>query len=327
MSSPGAGGTALITGVSGQDGYYLSQLLLRNGIEVHGVPRAVLTEATALTDLVSTVAPDFVFHLAAVSSVPASWQDPVTTSRVNGLCTVGLLDACVEAQDRIDKRIVVMNASSWEIFAGSADSPHTEETPLRPLSPYGASKAFGHTMCQVYRAKGLEVSNAILYNHESPRRPEQFVTRKITKAVAAIAAGRQDRLVLGDMTVARDWGWAPDYVDAMYRMALHGKGDDFIVATGTKHSVEEFVAAAFTAAGIADWQEHVETDPDLWRPNDRAAPVGDASKARAVLGWRPTIGFDEIVKAMVSSDLRQEQDACGENPRSRIRKTSPASES
>jgi GDPmannose 4,6-dehydratase len=287
MSGIGAGGTALITGITGQDGYYLSQLLQRNGFEVRGVPRATLTDAATMAELINTVAPDLVFHLAAVSSVAASWQDPVTTSRVNALATAELLEVCVRAQDRIGKRIVVVNASSCEIFAGAADSPQTEAAPLRPSSPHGASKAFGHTMCQVYRAKGLEVSNAILFNHESPRRPEQFVTRKITKAVAAIAAGRQDRLVLGDMTVERDWGWAPDYVDAMFRMALHGNGDDFIVATGVKHSVSEFVAAGFAAAGIADWQAHVETDPKLLRPNDRAAMSATRRRqARSSAGTR-----------------------------------------
>jgi GDPmannose 4,6-dehydratase len=325
MSTVGASGTALITGITGQDGYYLSQLLQRNGFDVHGVPRDALTDVSALSSLMTTVEPDVVFHLAAVSSVAVSWQDPVTTSRVNALSTAALLDACIDAQERTGKRIAVVNASSCEIFAGAADSPQTEATPLRPISPYGASKAFGHLMCQVYRDKGLEASNAILYNHESPRRPERFVTRKITKAVAAIAAGRQDRLVLGDIGIERDWGWAPDYVDAMYRMSLHGKGDDYIVATGVSHSVRDFVAAAFAAAGITDWQAHVETDAAFLRPREGAARVGDATKAGNVLDWHPALGFDEIVKAMVSFDLRQEHDACGKNLRSQTPQTSPAS--
>ena len=307
MSIVGASGTALITGISGQDGYYLSQLLQRNGFDVHGVPRDALNNVSALTTLMTTVKPDVVFHLAAVSSAAASWQDPATTTRVNSLGTAALLDACIVAQDRTAKRIAMVNASSCEIFAGAGTSPQTEETPLRPISPYGASKAFGHMLCQVYRDKGLDVCNAILYNHESPRRPERFVTRKITKAVAAIAAGRQDRLVLGDLGVQRDWGWAPDYVDAMYRMALHGKGDDYIVATGVAHSVRDFVAAAFCAAGIPDWQAHVETDASFLRPREGAAVIGDATKAGDVLGWHPTTDFDEIVKTMVISDLRQEQ--------------------
>lgn len=321
MSTVGASGTALITGITGQDGHYLSQLLQRNGFDVHGVPRDTLTDASALTELMTTVRPDVVFHLAAVSSVAASWQDPATTTRVTALSTAALLDACVVAQDRLAKRIAMINASSCEIFAGVADSPQTEDTPLRPISPYGVAKAFGHMLCQVYRDKGVEVSNAILYNHESPRRPERFVTRKITKAVAAIAAGSQERLVLGDLDVERDWGWAPDYVDAMYRMASHGKGDDYIVATGVAHSVRDFVAASFAAADIPDWQEHVETDAAFLRPREGAALVGDATKAGDVLGWHPSIGFDEIVRAMVSSDLRQEQDTCGKNLKRRIPRT------
>jgi GDPmannose 4,6-dehydratase len=327
MSSVGSGGTALITGVNGQDGYYLSELLLRNGIEVHSVPRPLLADTPALAEIVESVKPDYVFHLAAISSVAASWQDPSATAHANGLSTVALLDACLAAQDRAGKRIAMVNASSGEIFAGATDSPQTEATPLHPISPYGASKAFGHMMCQVYRAKGLVVSNAILYNHESPRRSEQFVSRKITKAVAAIAAGRQDRLVLGDMSVQRDWGWAADYVDGMYRMALQDNGDDFIIATGKTHSVGEFVAAAFAAAGIADWQAHVESDPALLRPREAVTNIGDAAKAHAVLGWRPTLGFNEIVKAMVSSELRQEHDPCGKNLRSPTLPTSPASAS
>ncbi|HTI78633.1 MAG TPA: GDP-mannose 4,6-dehydratase [Mycobacterium sp.] len=325
MSGVGAGGAALITGATGQDGYYLSELLQRNGIEVHDVPRALLSEPSALAELITSRKADYVFHLAAISSVATSWQDPLATSRANALSTVAILDACLTGQDRTGKRITMVNASSGEIFAGAAESPRTESTPLQPISPYGASKAFSHLMCQAYRAKGLEVCNAILYSHESPRRPEDFVTRKITKAVAAIATGRQDRLVLGDMSIERDWGWAPDYVDAMFRMAVRGKGDDFIIATGVTHSVRDFVAAAFAAGGIAEWQAHVESDPALVRPREGSTNVGDPAKASAVLGWRATRGFDEIVKAMVSFDLRQEQDACGKNLRSRTHKTSPAS--
>lgn len=311
MPAVGADGTALITGVTGQDGYYLSKLLQRNGFEVCGLPRDALTDVAAITQFLGNVTPDVVFHLAAVSSVAASWHDPTETSRVNALSTTALLDACLATQDRTGTPITVVNASSCEIFAGAADSPQTETTPLQPISPYGVAKAFGHMMCQIYRARGLKVSNAILYNHESPHRGEQFVTRKITKAAAAIASGHQDRLVLGDMTVERDWGWAPDYVEAMYRMSRHDSGDDFVVATGVTHSVQEFVAAAFAAAGIEDWEAHVETDAAFTRPRDRGVAVGDPTKAGTVLGWYPTFGFDEIVKAMVSSDLRQEQEGCG----------------
>jgi GDPmannose 4,6-dehydratase len=323
MSLNGVAGIALVTGATGQDGYYLSELLLGNGFDVHGVfshsghrdglipgvtPHCVdMTHADAVTELVEGVEPDFVYHLAAISSVATSWQEPVRTTSVNGLSTAAMLEACLQVQDRTGKKITVVNASSCEIFSGAPDSPQTESTAVRPTSPYGASKAMGHMMCQVYRAKGLEASNAILYNHESPRRPERFVTRKITKAVAAIVAGRQDRLVLGDLTIARDWGWAPDYVDAMYRMALHGKGDDFVIATGVTHTIFEFVAAAFAAAGVREWEDRVESDAALLRPADRGAMMGDATRARATLGWQPTMGFGDIVTAMVETDLRQEQ--------------------
>jgi GDPmannose 4,6-dehydratase len=318
----GDGGTALITGVTGQDGHYLAELLVDRGHEVHGVvsPRSPvpvgagvtahttdLLEPDAVTALIDEVRPDLVFHLAAVSSVAASWDDPTSTAKVNSLSTAALLDACLRGQDRSGRKIAMVNASTSEIFGGAEDSPQNEATPLRPLSPYGAAKAMGHMMCQVYRAKGLEASNAILYNHESPRRPERFVTRKITRAVARIAAGRQDRLVLGDLSIQRDWGWAPDYVEAMYRMALHGKGDDFVVATGQTHSIAEFVEEAFAAAGVSPWQRYVDSDDALLRPADRATMVGDAAKASALLDWRPTLAFTDIVRAMVVSDLEQEQ--------------------
>jgi GDPmannose 4,6-dehydratase len=318
MSPDGPSSTAIITGVTGQDGYYLAELLLRKGFQVHGVLRpgrwhtglppvhthnADLTDTDTVSGLISEVQPDFVFHLAAVSSVATSWQEPVATTRVNALGTVNLLEGCLRAQDRSGKKIVVVNASSCEIFAGAIESVQTDTTPLCPISPYGASKAFGFMMSRAYRAKGLEASNAILYNHESPRRPEKFVTRKITSAVAAIASGRRDRLVLGDISVKRDWGWAPDYVDAMYRTAKYGKGDDFVIATGVAHSVSDFVAAAFAAVGITEWESRIETDAALLRPADRAAAVGDAAKARAILGWEPTMSFDDIVKAMVHFDL------------------------
>jgi GDPmannose 4,6-dehydratase len=320
-----AGGTALITGVTGQDGYYLSELLIRQGLSVHGVLRpgartdgllpqvsahhAELTSVESLGAILESVQPDLVFHLAGISSVAASWQDPVAVTRVNALSTAALLDACLRAQEHSGKEVAVVNASSCEIFAGAPESPQTEATALRPMSPYGASKAFGHNLCQVYRAKGLKTSNAILYNHESPRRPEKFVTRKITKAVADIAAGRRDRLVLGDMTVRRDWGWAPDYADAMYRMAMLDSSDDFVVATGVAHSISDFVAAAFAAAGIADPATYVETDAALLRPAEGTAMIGDSAKARRILGWQATRSFEQIVDAMVTSDLRQEQNA------------------
>ncbi|WP_051613480.1 GDP-mannose 4,6-dehydratase [Rhodococcus sp. UNC23MFCrub1.1] len=314
---------ALITGVGGQDGTYLAELLVSKGWQVHGITRPNddgppflqyldgvtvryqdVADPIATTTAVQEIAPDYVFHLAGISSVWKSWQDPVTTARVNGVSAAALLDACLQQQEKSGKKVMVVNASSAEIFAGSTESPQTEDTPIRPTSPYGASKAFSHNLVQVYRARGLEGTNAILYNHESPRRPTTFVTRKITAAVAAIAAGKQDTLTLGDTSIRRDWGWAPDYVDAMYRMAMHGKGDDFIVATGEARSIMDFVGAAFDASGVTEWEHRVTSDKDLLRPADAAGAVGNASKLRTMLGWAPSRDFDAIVSAMVLDDMQ-----------------------
>lgn len=324
MPDADSAGTALITGVTGQDGFYLSELLLERGLAVHGVlppeddqhreplsevrgHRIDLTSAEQVGTLINGIEPDYVFHLAGVSSVAKSWSEPVATTRVNALSTTAVLEGCLRFQEVSGKTLSVVNASSGEIFAGSPQSPQNEATPICPTSPYGASKALGHMMCQIYRSRGLQAANAILYNHESPRRPATFVTRKITKAVAAIAAGRQRQLTLGDMTVRRDWGWAPDFVDAMYRMARDGMGQDFVVATGIAHSIAEFVAAAFAAVGIEDWQSYVDSDKSLFRPADRADMVGDASKAQAELGWTPIMQFEQLVAAMVRNDVEAEQ--------------------
>ena len=315
--------TALITGVAGQDGSYLSESLLALGWTVHGVAKpgssdsvedvvmhaADLGEPAAAKELMAATDPDYVFHLAGISSVWRSWNDPVLTTRVNGVSATSLLDACYTHQEASGKRVMVINASSAEIFAGSGVALQNEDTPISPTSPYGASKALSHNMVQVYRARGLEATNAILYNHESPRRPDSFVTRKITKAVAAIARGTQNYLELGSMSVERDWGWAPDYVAALVAMAEHGKGEDFVVATGHAHSVADFVAAAMSTVGIGDWQNYVRGDPEMLRPADSARMVGDASKARALLGWTPTLSFAEIVAAMVEFDMTEEMAA------------------
>ena len=312
--------TALVTGVAGQDGSYLAESLLTLGWTVHGVARpgsadsvddvlmhaCDLGEPGAARGLVAATDPDYVFHLAGISSVWRSWNDPVLTTRVNGVSAASLLDACYSHQEASGKRVMVVNASSAEIFAGSGAAIQNEDTPIAPTSPYGASKALSHNMVQVYRARGLEATNAILFNHESPRRPDTFVTRKITKAAAGIARGTQSDLELGSMSVERDWGWAPDYVAALVAMAEYGKGDDFVVATGRAHSVADFVAAAMSAVGIDDWQSYVRGDPDMLRPADSARMVGDASKAREVLGWAPTLSFTEIVAAMVEFDMTEE---------------------
>ncbi|WP_167103709.1 GDP-mannose 4,6-dehydratase [Mycobacterium sp. DL592] len=312
-------GAALVTGVTGQDGHYLARLLTASGLTVHGVTRpgslpgraapgvvehpVDLEDADTVLALVRRVAPQYVFHLAGVTSVAASWHDPVTALSVNSGSTTALLDGCLRVQDEQGQPIVVVNASSAEIFAGSSQSPQTEATPINPTSPYGASKALGHMMCAIYRTRGLAAANAILYNHESPLRPTRFVTRKISTAVARIACGLQDSVRLGDLQTRRDWGWAPDYVDALYRIALRGAGEDFVIATGTSYSIADFVRTAFAEVGIDDWQRYVHTDAALIRPTDPVDMVGDPSHAEQSLGWRRTADFPDIVAAMVRHDL------------------------
>ena len=317
--------TALITGVTGQDGGYLAEQLVARGVSVHGVvrpgdtleqhlrdlaPQLVLHELelddeAALIRVVDAVAADAVFNLAGISSVGWSWSEPVLTSEVNGVLVARLLQLLWERQQRTGEPVRFVQASSAEIFAGTTRSPQDESTPVCPGSPYGASKAFAHGLVQVFRGRGMHASNAILYNHESPRRPTSFVTRKITSTVAAIAAGTADRLVLGNLDARRDWGWAPEYVDALVRMAEHDCGDDYVVATGVSHTVADFVAAAFARVGITDWEPLVSTDPAFVRPVDAVELVGDPSRARRVLGWEPRTGFEELVGRMVDADRGQ----------------------
>ena len=311
---------ALVTGITGQDGGYLAERLVTEGAEVHGLVRpgeqlppwltalgaAVVLHEAELADVAGVVArvrPERVLHLAGLSSVGLSWQEPVLTAEVNALTCARLLEACWQLQDRSGRDVRVVQASSAEVFAGTDRVPQDESTPLAPRSPYGASKAYAHQLGQVYRARGLFAVNAVLYNHESPRRPPTFVTRKITSTVAAIARGDADELVLGNLDARRDWGWAPDYVDAMLRALDHDTPDDYVVATGEAHSVRDFVGAAFTAAGIDDWEHLVRIDEAFVRPTDAAVLVGDASRARQRLGWRPTVGFADLVARMVEVDL------------------------
>jgi GDPmannose 4,6-dehydratase len=309
---------ALITGVSGQTGSYLAEDLVGRGWEVHGiqrddgqdpaVPALVVAHAADLTDfdavrgVVAEVEPDVTFNLAALSSVAASWGRPVETALLNGAAVANLLAAVDDLPEAAAPRGFVQ-ASSAEIFGSAAVSPQTEETAIAPVNPYGASKAYGHALVGAYRAAGLRASSVILYNHESPRRPEAFVTRKITAGVARIARGEQTELVLGNLDAKRDWGWAPDYADALALVGLADRGDDYIVATNESHTIGDFVAAAFAAAGIADWKGLVRVDPAFVRPTDAVEMRGDASKITRALGWRPTKTFDAVVAAMVEHDL------------------------
>lgn len=308
--------TAFVTGVSGQDGGYLAERLLAEGLEVHALalPRddpvdGVRTHVGDVADLEATralvdlVAPDEIYNLAAVSSVARSWDEPELSARVNGLAAVGLLESAHRLQERTGRPVRFLQASSAEIFGLPDRSPQDEDTPIRPANPYGAAKAFAHLAAGVQRLRGLHAVSLVLYNHESPRRPAQFVSRKITSGVAAIAAGHADRLTLGNLAASRDWGWAPDHVDAMVRAVRAEDPRDYVVATGEAHTVEEFVAAAFRCVGIDDWSAYVEADPALLRPVDAPALVGDSTRIRGDLGWAPTVPFDEVVRRMVEADV------------------------
>ena len=313
---PNAPARALITGVGGQDGSYLAERLLADGVEVHALSLpgdapvdGVHPHTGDVADIEGTrallleVAPDEVYNLAAVSSVARSWDEPDLTARVNGLAAVGLLESAHLLQQQTGRPVRFVQASSAEIFGLPDRSPQDEDTPVRPVNPYGAAKAFAHLMVEVYRQRGLHAVSLVLYNHESPRRPPQFVTRKITAGVAAISAGTASSLTLGNLAAVRDWGWAPDFVDAMVRAARADVARDYVVATGESHSVEEFVAAAFRCVGIQDWSAYVEVDPALFRPVDALALTGDSSRIREELGWAPTVGFEEVVRRMVEADL------------------------
>jgi len=310
---------ALITGVTGQDGSYLAEILLAQGYEVHGVTRDVdetvtpgvvvherdLAADSAIGDLIQDIQPHQIYNLAALSSVYQSWQNPTLTSRLNGAVVSEMLAAVKAIHDRGEIDIRFVQASSAEIFGAPAQSPQDENTPVRPTSPYGASKAYAHALVGAYRTAGVAASSVILYNHESPRRPETFVTRKITAAAARISRGLQDTLELGNMDARRDWGWAPDYADALVLAAQHSQADDFVIATGKSHSVRDFVAAAFERAGVDDWADRVHVSDSLLRTGDAPLQLGNSSKARQTLGWSPTVEFDGIVSAMVDHDLSQ----------------------
>lgn len=311
---------ALVTGATGQDGSYLAERLLADGVEVHALvrpnevggqalPEGVqphagdLEDAAGLRSLVDGLRPDLVVNLGGISSVATSWVQPELTSRVTASSVATLLDSCWALQEA-GHAARFIQASSSEIFGHAEVSPQHEETPIRPVSPYGAAKAYAHHLVGVYRGRGLHASAAILYNHESVRRPEAFVTRKITRAAARISLGLQDVLELGALDAERDWGWAPDYVDALVRIARADAANDYIVATGEVHSVREFVAAAFAAAGIDSWEALVRTDPRFVRPVETPRMCGDASRIRDELGWAPTVGFEEMVRRMVDHDLQ-----------------------
>ena len=311
---------ALVTGIGGQDGSYLAESLLGHGYEVVGTvlgnpedyeslapfkkqlrfANVDLEDAQNIRRALRDIEPDEIYHLASASFVPASWDDPVGTSTAAVAAVSGLLDGL--RRERPDARFV--NAASAEIFGAPAETPQTEQTPVAPLTPYGAGKAFGHFLTGSFRRQyGLHASSGILFNHESPRRSTQFLTRKVTRGAAAISLGLEDELRLGDLSARRDWGFAGDYVRALRLMASHDEPDDYVIATGESHTVEEFVAAAFGEVGL-DWREHVRFDESFARgAADSPELVGEPAKVRERLGWQAKTGFDDLVQMMVRADL------------------------
>ena len=320
---------ALITGITGQDGSYLTELLLQKGYEVHGIIRRSssfntsrldhlyadphergvrlflhygdLTDGGGLRRLIHSIAPDELYHLGAQSHVRVSFDEPEYTADVVGVGTLRVLEAVRDYEQAKGRQIRIYQAGSSEMF-GAAPAPQSEHTPFYPRSPYAVSKVAAHWFAVNYReAYNIFVANGILFNHESPRRGETFVTRKITRAIGRIRVGLQDKLFLGNLESKRDWGFAGDYVDAMWRMLQAPTADDYVVATGETHTVKEFVEAAFGYAGL-DWQKYVEHDPRYNRPSEVDVLLGDASKAKRDLGWSYTVGFDALVKMMVDAD-------------------------
>jgi len=318
---------ALITGITGQDGSYLAELLLSKGYEVHGIIRRAstfntgrldniyvdphtpgarlflhygdLTDCEQISNIIYNEHPDEVYHLGAQSHVRVSFDCPEYTTNVTALGTTRIL----EAIRRSKSETKFYQASSSEMF-GASTPPQNEDTAFKPRSPYACSKAYAYWMVKNYR-EGYDVfaSNGILFNHESPRRGETFVTRKITRAIANILKGTQDKLYLGNLEAKRDWGYSPEYVEGMWRILQHDNPDDFVLGTGETHSVQEFVQAAFAYAGL-DWKDYVEIDPRYFRPTEVEALQADASKAKELLGWKPRIAFKEIVWIMVDSDMQ-----------------------
>ncbi len=317
--------TALITGITGQDGLYLSELLLAKGYDVHGVIRGQnnpkrdlvhqrlpdvrlhngdLTDLSSLMRALRDSEPDEVYNLGAVSFVAYSWENAHVTTDVTAKGVLNMLEA-VRLHAGDDPRAVrFYQASSSEMFGKVQEAPQRETTLLWPRSPYGVSKVFGHYMTINYRESyGMHASSGILFNHESPLRGPEFVTRKVSRAVARIRLGLQQELVMGNLDARRDWGFAGDYVEAMWLMLQQEQADDYVVATGETHSVRDLLDVAFRQVGIEDWAPLVRQDPAYMRPAEVDALVGDASKAHRELGWKPRVGFEELVAMMVEADL------------------------
>jgi GDPmannose 4,6-dehydratase len=321
---------ALITGITGQDGQYLAEFLKNKGYDVFGLvagqanPRLdemvehfpyIETLSGDLRDLSSLIAaveqaqPDEVYNLGAISFVALSFKQPELTAEITGLGVLRVLEAIRVVGGSQNNPIRFYQASSSEMFGKVREVPQNENTPFHPRSPYGAAKVFGHHTTVNHReAYGLYACSGILFNHESPRRGPEFITRKISKAVARIKLGLQEKLALGTLETRRDWGYAPEYVEAMWMMLQQNEPDDYVIATGETHTGQEFLEHAFEHAEIDDWGRFVESDPRMLRPAEVDHLIGDASKAREKLGWEPKVRFEELVRIMVDADLKAERD-------------------
>ena len=319
---------ALITGVTGQDGLYLAELLLSKGYEVHGFIRGQnnpklelvqsivpdlkvhfgdLLDSSSLTRTLDASNPDEFYNLGAISFVAYSWENAHVTSQVTGLGVLNALEAIRLYSGNDPKRVHFYQASSSEMFGKVQEVPQRESTLLWPRSPYGVSKVYGHYMTINYRESyGMHASSGILFTHESPRRGTEFVTRKVSIAVARIKLGLQDSLTLGNLDAKRDWGFAGDYVRAMWLMLQQEVADDYVISTGATHSIRELLDEAFGHAGITDWEKYVKQDPRFMRPAEVDLLVGDSTKAREKLGWKPEVDFEQLVGMMVENDLKEQ---------------------
>ena len=324
---------ALITGITGQDGLYLSELLLSKGYEVFGLIRGQanpkyplvratvpdvklltgdLTDFSSLVRALNTSRPDEVYNLGAISFVAYSWENAMVTADVTGKGVLHMLEAVRLYAGDDPRKVRFYQASSSEMFGKVQEVPQRENTLLWPRSPYGVAKVFGHYMTINYRESyGMHASSGILFNHESPRRGPEFVTRKVSQAVARIHLGLQDEIVMGNLDAKRDWGYAGDYVEGMWRMLQQPEGGEYVLSTGQTHSIRELLDVAFAAVGVQDWEKYVRQDPRFMRPAEVEMLIGDSSKAHTVLGWRPTVSFPELVAMMVENDLREQRELAG----------------
>ena len=324
---------AFITGITGQDGHHLAEFLHTKGYDVYGMikgqnnPRAAKLQEEMpfielvpgdLADLPSLVAalqiaqPDEVYNLGAISFVALSFTQAELTANTTGLGVLRMLEAIRMVGGAQNNPIRFYQASSSEMFGKVRETPQTELTPFHPRSPYGCAKVFGHDIVVNYRESyGMHASSGILFNHEGPRRGLEFVTRKISNAAARIKLGLQHELVMGTLDAKRDWGYAGDYVKAMWMMLQQDEPDDFVISTGEAHTVQEFVEKSFAHAGLDNWEQYVRQDPKFFRPAEVDLLIGDSAKAKAVLGWEPEVGFDELVKMMVDNDMALEKIKAG----------------